>query len=63
MKIFPAFVFAIERGLKGQLKSRAAVRWYLLLPGGVLLTWAKLVCAAPRGMVFELFWSEKGYRF
>ena len=31
-------------------------------PVGYFLTYASQVCAAPKGIVFALFWSENGYR-
>ena len=32
-------------------------------PGGDSLIWAIQVCAAPKGMVFQPFWAQIGYRF
>ena len=32
-------------------------------PGGGTPLYKVEVCAAPKGMVFEPFWSENGYRF
>ena len=32
-----------------------------LLPQGYSIIWAEEVCAAPKGMVFQPFWSEIGY--
>ena len=31
--------------------------------GGYSLIWAIQVCAAPKGRVFQPFWSQIGYRF